>query len=76
MTMKNKSVPLHSTGAPPRGGRVWSFSGCRDSIPFRDWMQSFFFKLNVFSSQAAVSLGTMIMTVEWVRKCWERRHEL
>lgn len=26
--------------------------------------------------RAAVSLGTMIMTVEWVRKCWERRHEL
>ncbi|XP_074633171.1 protein ECT2-like [Acropora palmata] len=26
--------------------------------------------------RAAVSLGTMIMTGEWVTKCWERRHEL
>lgn len=26
--------------------------------------------------RAAVSLGIMIMTEEWVTKCWERRHEL
>lgn len=26
--------------------------------------------------RAAVSLGTTIMTVEWVNTCWERRHEL
>lgn len=26
--------------------------------------------------RTAVSLGTMIMTEEWVTKCWERRHEL
>lgn len=26
--------------------------------------------------RAAVSLGTMIMTEQWVEKCWERRYEL
>lgn len=28
------------------------------------------------SQQTAVSLGTMIMTEEWVTRCWERRNEL